>query len=133
MLASRFAPQLIVLAVLVASRLLTHALGLAPDPEIAVNHWQHIDLRLLASNPLNALWDLHAQPPLWNAILALVVALVGTSGVAVTAAIYGLNLVLTAGAGLLTLSACSWRVAVSSPWCGFLVKSTVDDSSVAAG
>ena len=104
MLASRFAPQLVVLAVLVASRLLTHALGLAPDPAIAVNHWQHIDLRMLAANPFGALWDLHAQPPLWNSILALVVTIVGPSGQAVTAVIYGLNLVLTAGAGLLTLS-----------------------------
>ncbi len=103
MLASRFAPQLIFLAVLVVSRLFFHALGLAPDPAIVVDHWQHIDLRFLAADPIGSLWDLHSQPPLWNAILAGAVALAGPDGDAVTAVMYGFHLILTAAAGLLTI------------------------------
>ena len=103
MLASRYTPQLAVLAVLLVSRLITYALGLMPDPAIVIDHWQHIDLRFLASDPIGSLWALHTQPPLWNAILALAVALVGPDGDAVTTVMYGFNLVLTAGAGLLFL------------------------------
>jgi hypothetical protein len=104
MLASRFAPQLIFLAVLVVSRLVFHALGLAPDPAIVVDHWQHVDLRFLAADPIGSLWDLHSQPPLWNAILAIAVKLAGPDGDAVTAVMYGFNLILTAGCGLLMMS-----------------------------
>lgn len=104
MFASRFAPQLALLGVLVASRLLVHALGFAPDPTVVVDHWQHIDLHFLASDPIGSLWTLHSQPPLWNALLALAVALAGPDGEAVTNVIYGFNLILTAGAGLMFLS-----------------------------
>lgn len=103
MLATRFAPQLIFLAVLVVSRLVVHALGLAPDPAIVVDHWQHIDLRFLAADPFGSLWDLHSQPPLWNGILALAVRLVGPDGEAVTALMYGFHILLTLGAGLLSI------------------------------
>ncbi len=104
MLASRYAPHLAVLAVLAVSRLLTHALGLRPDPAIVIDHWQHIDLRLLASDPLGSLWALHTQPPLWNGLIALAVAIVGPDGDAVTAVIHGFNLMMTAGAALLFMS-----------------------------
>lgn len=90
--------------VLVASRLLVHALGLAPNPATIIDHWQHIDLRLLAADPLGSLWALHTQPPLWNAILACAVALVGPDSAAVTGVMFGLNVILTAGAGLMILS-----------------------------
>lgn len=103
MLAPRYMPQLAVLTVLVLSRLATHALGLTPDPAIVIDHWQHVDLRILAADPFGALWNLHTQPPLWNGILAIVVAFTGPDGDAATSALYGLNLLMTAGAGLLFL------------------------------
>ncbi|MFT3725026.1 MAG: hypothetical protein QM773_15760 [Hyphomonadaceae bacterium] len=114
MLASRYTPYVAVLAVLIVSRLVTHALGLMPDPAIVIDHWQHIDLRLLASDPVGSLWALHTQPPLWNGILALAVAIAGPDGDAVTAVMYGFNLLLTAGAGLLILDILS-RFGFSRP------------------
>jgi len=104
MLASRYAPQLALLGVLAVSRLIVHALGLAPDPAIVIDHWQHIDLRFLASDPIGSLWALHSQAPLWNTLLAVAVAMVGPDGEAVTNVMYGFNLFLTAGAGLMILS-----------------------------
>jgi hypothetical protein len=103
MLASRFAPHLVVLGVLVASRLLAHTLGLMPDPAIVVDHWQHADLRFLAADPLGTLWALHTQPPLWNGLLALIVAFTGPDGDAVTSVLYTLNLLMTAAIGLMFL------------------------------
>lgn len=103
MLALRYTPQLAVLVTLTLSRLATHVMGLAPDPAIVIDHWQHIDLRLLHADPIGALWNLHTQPPLWNGILAAVVAFTGPDGDAATSAVYGLNLLMTAGAGLLFL------------------------------
>lgn len=104
MFASRFWPQISVLAVLVVSRLAVSALGLHPDPAIVVDHWQHVDLRFLATDPFGSLWALHTQPPLWNGILALAVAIVGPDGEAVTSLMFGFHLLLTAGAALMLLS-----------------------------
>ena len=102
--ASRYAPQLVLLGVLAVSRLIVHALGFHPDPAIVIDHWQNVDLSFLASDPFAALWTLHSQPPLWNSLLAVAVALVGPDGDAVTHLMYGFNLALTAGAGLMILS-----------------------------
>lgn len=104
MLAARYAPQLVLLAVLVVSRLAAAALGFHPDPAIVVDHWQNVDLRFLAADPLGSLWTLHTQPPLWNGLLALAVGLAGPNGDAVTSVMYAFNLILTAGAGLMILS-----------------------------
>ncbi len=101
---SKYSPQLAILAVLIVSRLLVSALGLHPDPAIVVDHWQHIDLRFLASDPFGSLWALHTQPPLWNGILALAVAMVGPDGEAVTNLMFGFHLLLTAGGALMLFS-----------------------------
>ena len=104
MLTWKCAPQLAFLVLFALSRIGVHAAGVAPDPHIVVDHWQHIDLRLLASDPIGSLWSLHAQPPLWNGILAMATAVVGPDGEAVTRAIFGFNIALSACAGLLALS-----------------------------
>lgn len=102
--ANRFAPQLVLILLLLASRLLLHALGFAPDPATIVGHWQHIDLRFLWADPWGSLWDLHSQPPLWNAILALAVRLAGPDPASVTGVMYCFNLALTACGGFLMIS-----------------------------
>lgn len=86
------------------SRLTIQALGVAPDPAVVVNHWQHVDLAMLASDPIGTLWALHAQPPLWNGVLAIATAVVGPDGDAVTQAIVSLNTVMSACAGLMLMS-----------------------------
>ena len=100
----RYAPQFAVLFFFILSRIGIHALGIAPDPTIVVTHWQHADLNLLASDPFGTLWNLHTQPPLWNGILAVAASLVGPEGDAVTLAIHGFNIALSAGVGLMVLS-----------------------------
>ncbi|CAN0289763.1 unnamed protein product, partial [Phaeothamnion confervicola] len=88
----------------ILSRIGIHTLGIEPDSTIVVTHWQHADLHLLASDPFGTLWNLHAQPPLWNGILAIAVSLVGPDGDAVTLAIHAFNIALSAAAGLMVLS-----------------------------
>lgn len=96
--------SIVFLAAFALSRLLVAMAGIAPDPALIANHWQHADLALLASDPAGTLWTLHAQPPLWNAVLAAAVALAGPESHAATAAMHALHLALSMGAGLLTLS-----------------------------
>ncbi len=98
------APAVAFLLAFAASRLIAAALGVVPDPALIANHWQHADLALLAADPLGALWTLHAQPPLWNAVLAAAVAVTGPDPQAATAAMHALQLALSAASGLLLLS-----------------------------
>jgi hypothetical protein len=63
-------------------------LGLRPDPVIILNHWQHADLAYLAADPVAAVWHFHAQPPLWNGLLALAVLVAGNDAPAATGVIH---------------------------------------------
>lgn len=62
-------------AVLAVHALLRIGLWLAAVPVQTLpltGYWQVADLALLRAEPLTTLWHLHAQPPLWNATVALV-------------------------------------------------------------
>ena len=62
---------LLIICLFAASRIVLLALGLRPDIEHLSDHWQYIDLGLLQDDYLTSLALLHSQPPLWNAILGL--------------------------------------------------------------
>ncbi len=79
-------------------------LGIAPDPRIVLNHWQHADLKYLAADYWGTLWAFHAQPPLWNAIIGAAVKLAGNDAEAVTRVLHGLNMGLSAIAGLAVIA-----------------------------
>jgi hypothetical protein len=98
------APPLLFLMLFAASRLAIGLAGIAPDPDVVLNHWQNLDLALLHADPLGSLWNLQAQPPLWNAILALATAVAGPSAEGVTAVMHAFNIALSAASGLIFLS-----------------------------
>ncbi|MBI1340818.1 hypothetical protein GC169_11520 [bacterium] len=114
MLTSRFAPAAAFLALLSLSRVALSAMGVAPDPVVVAEHWQNLDLSLLASDPLGSLWNLQAQPPLWNALLAVAAQIAGPDAAAVTAVVTAFNFALTAAAGLFLASALA-RIGLG-PW-----------------
>lgn len=62
---------LLVFGLFAVSRIILFTLGLRPDIEHLSNQWQYIDLGLLQKDYLTSLALLHSQPPLWNAILGL--------------------------------------------------------------
>ncbi|MDH5591024.1 MAG: hypothetical protein OEZ37_13320, partial [Gemmatimonadota bacterium] len=62
--------------------------------------WQNIPLRHLQEGALRSLWHLHAQPPLWNALGAVLLEVFGDAQLLV---LQGLQIVL--GAGTVTLVA----------------------------
>lgn len=66
--------------------------------------WQLLEPAWLQTDPLGSLWRLHAQPPLYNAVIAAVLALDPT---ATGAVVHGLLEGLGAVAGLLT-----WQLAL---------------------
>ncbi len=62
--------------------------------------WQNLPLVLLRQQPLETLWHMHAQPPLWNALGAILVHLFGIRMMIV---LHALNIGF--GAGITVLSA----------------------------
>jgi hypothetical protein len=46
-------------------------LGIEPDPNYLLMHWQHLPLESLNSDFFQSIWSLHSQPPLWNVIVGL--------------------------------------------------------------
>ena len=74
--------------------------------------WQNIPTDLLRDHPLQSLWYLHAQPPLWNALGAVMLRLFDGAQLP---ALQALNIVLGAAtAGLCTLLA--GRITGSRTW-----------------
>ncbi len=61
-----------VLAVHVVVRVGLWLAGVPVSTLPLVGYWQVADLQLLRDQPLETLWHLHAQPPLWNAFVAAV-------------------------------------------------------------
>ena len=61
---------LYVTVIVLATRLALHFAGLAPDAATLLNHMQVLDFEILAAQPIEALWWLHMQPPLWNMLVA---------------------------------------------------------------
>ena len=66
------------------SRTLIALYGITPNPTYILNHWQHADLFFLEFWPFETLWNLHSQPPLWNAFIALVVGFAGNDAESVS-------------------------------------------------
>jgi hypothetical protein len=97
-------PTLVFLLLFAVSRLAVSLAGIAPDPDVVLHHWQNLDLVLLHADPLGSLWNLQAQPPLWNAILAVATAVAGPGAEGVTAAMHVFYMLLSAVSGLLFLS-----------------------------
>ncbi len=70
----KWAPQLLVATVWLASVALAHHLGLAMQADLG-RSWQALDLGELRHHLGQSLWYQHSQPPLWNALLGAMVAL----------------------------------------------------------
>jgi hypothetical protein len=68
---SRLSDYLIVTLVFGLTRAWLLYAGLFPDFEHVLNHHQYLDAKLLHENLASSLFFLHAQPPLWNAIIGL--------------------------------------------------------------
>ncbi len=61
-----------VLVAHLAVRILLWLGGVALSTLPLTGYWQVADLQLLRDQPFETLWHLHAQPPLWNAVVAVV-------------------------------------------------------------
>jgi hypothetical protein len=61
--------------VFVVSRLAAAAAGLRFDDGLLHNAYQLLDVRLLRDDPIRSIYYLHSQPPLFNAVTAIVVRL----------------------------------------------------------
>lgn len=66
---------LTIVAVFVVSRAAAYAAGLRFDDALLHNGYQLLDVRLLRHDPFESIFYLHSQPPLFNALTALVVQL----------------------------------------------------------
>ncbi len=90
------------------------AAGISPDPTVAAHLWQNLDPARLAADLPGELWAMHAQPPLWNALLGLPALACGGGDFCVSEAVWGLNMALTPaiaaamGAALRRLGAGPW-------------------------
>ncbi|MCA9575698.1 MAG: hypothetical protein R3B40_08710 [Polyangiales bacterium] len=68
---------LILLLVFASSRWLYLRLGVRFDATPLSYFWQYLDVQWLLERPFESLYHLHAQPPGWNAVLALALRLGG--------------------------------------------------------
>lgn len=78
--------MLAIIVLFALSRLGLWAFGLAPNPAWVLNHLQNADITLLTQAPLQTVWYMHSQPPLWNLILGAA-AVLGQGDPAVIATI----------------------------------------------
>lgn len=69
--------QLLLTLLFLASRLAVFRAGIVPHSHFVLNHWQNIDPQLMLEDLPRSLFYLHAQPPLWNAALAVLVRIAG--------------------------------------------------------
>jgi hypothetical protein len=69
------APVLVIIAVFGVSRVIAHAAGLRFDDGLLHSAYQLLDVKLLRDDPVTSIFYLHSQPPLFNALTALVVQL----------------------------------------------------------
>jgi hypothetical protein len=69
------APVLVVVGVFVASRIAAAAAGVRFDDGLLHNAFQLLDVRLLRDDPIESIFYLHSQPPLFNAFTAVVLQL----------------------------------------------------------
>lgn len=74
----------------IVSRMWLDKVGIGPNAQVVLEHWQHADLGLLDQQYWKTLWFQHSQPPFWNGTIGLVVKLLGNDSAAVTG---GLHLV----------------------------------------
>jgi hypothetical protein len=84
-----------VVTAFVLSRVIYHALGVKFDATPLGSFWQFIDPALLRDRLLESLWYAHAQPPLFNLFLGVVLKVFGNAYAGAFKAIYfGLGLAL---------------------------------------
>ncbi len=110
----------LVLAVFVASRVVADRIGIAPDPDVVVHHWQNLSLRSLADDLAGTLAGLRSQPPLWNALLGLGARACDADPACTAGTILSANRAATL-LGLLILFAVLRRVGLSARTAGFVV------------
>ena len=89
-------------------------LGLHPDIETVLEHWQYADLKLLDEDYWRTLWYLHSQPPLWNGIIGAVVNLAGNDAGRVTGILH-LCFILISLLGWLGFAELFHRIGMSEP------------------
>jgi hypothetical protein len=87
-----------VLAVATIVRLAAWRLGLSPDPDVVVHHWQHLPLGRLAEDWAGSIAGLRSQPPLWNAVLGTAAVACDAGLACVTGAIHAVNVGLSVAA-----------------------------------
>ncbi len=85
----------IILVILIASRVYVYTLGIAPDPEFILYHWQFADLELLYSRPFETVWLFHAQPPLFNLLIAGLAQINGPDPQSIVSAMLVAHIALT--------------------------------------
>lgn len=97
-LCSEWRPLCVCLLAILAHRIVVFwGLGIAPDPNNLIGHWQHLPIGALSSNLLASLWGLHTQPPLWNALIGLSAKLCDAQVSCIVATLHAFHLLLTAG------------------------------------
>lgn len=92
---------LLLVAVFVLSRVGFAVFGLAPNPDWLFNHLQNADIGLLTDAPLQTVWYMHSQPPLWNLVLGTAAAISGGAPGATSTLILIVHMAVSLGAILL--------------------------------
>ncbi len=85
----------IILVTLITSRAFVLSLGIAPDPRFILNHWQVADLELLYRTPFETVWLFHAQPPLFNLVIASLARINGPDPQSIASSMLVLHITLT--------------------------------------
>jgi hypothetical protein len=72
-------PQIwILIGVFLVSRIITHLMGLRLNIWALTGYWQYLNIETLKHNLFNGIWYDHAQPPLFNLLLGIILKLGGT-------------------------------------------------------
>lgn len=90
-----------IVVLFIASRVGFAVFGLAPNPDWLFNHLQNADIDLLTESPLQTVWFMHSQPPLWNLLLGGAAALTGGAPGATSTLVLLLHMAVSLGAILL--------------------------------
>ena len=61
----------IFLGIIISRAFIYQIYGIEPRLDVIVEHWQNVELSALNENMFSSIFNLHAQPPLWNVFLGL--------------------------------------------------------------
>ena len=86
---------LFLLAVVLLSRAVLLAIGIAPDPSQLEGNWQTLALADLAANLTGEIWNQHSQPPLWNTVVGLTAKVCNAEINCVVWILFGANILAT--------------------------------------